>query len=50
MKKQIPARTEQTTLNKLNEYAKKDNRSLSNLIDTILITYIVDREKNDMKK
>jgi len=50
MKAQIPARTEELYLNKLREFAKEDNRTLSNYIDTMIKNHIADRQKRGEKK
>lgn len=49
-KEQIPARTDQETITELKKIAEKENRSFSNLIDTILKSFIADRQKSEDKQ
>lgn len=39
-KKQLPVRVDETVLKKLKEFAKKDNRTLSNYVETVLKNYV----------
>ena len=44
MKKPLPVRIEETTINKLKEQAKEENRTLSNHVDTVLTKHVSKKE------
>jgi len=39
-KKQLPVRIDEAVLKKLQEFAKKDNRPLSNYVETVLKNHV----------
>jgi hypothetical protein len=39
-KKQLPLRVDEAVLKKLQEFAKKDSRPLSNYVETVLKNYV----------
>lgn len=39
-KQQLPVRVDEIVLKKLKEFAKKENRSLSNFVETVLKNYV----------
>ena len=40
-------RLDEGMVNKLKDYAAQENRKFSNLVETILLKYIAEREKED---
>lgn len=45
MKKQIPARVQETTIAALKEEAKGENRTFSNHVDTVLTKHVEKKEQ-----
>jgi len=39
-KKQLPVRVDEAVLKKLQEFSKKDNRTLSNYVETVLKNHV----------
>lgn len=50
MKKQIPARVEESTINALKIQAKTENRTFSNHVDTVLTKHVSKQEVKASKK
>jgi len=46
-KKVYSFRFDEEMVDKLRSYAREENRTVSNLIETILLQYLSDREKED---
>ncbi len=46
-KKVYSFRFDEEMVDKLRSYAREENRTVSNLIETILLKYLSDREKED---
>lgn len=46
MKPILPARVDQDLIDRLKEFAKKDNRSLSNYVETILNRHVKNKSAN----
>ena len=47
---QLLVRVEEKELSKLKQFAKLENRSLSNYVDTMIKNHITDRQKRGEKK
>jgi len=50
MKKQIPARVEESTIKALKEQALKENRTFSNHVDTVLTKHVTKQEGKPVEK
>ena len=50
MKKSLPVKVEESTIDELKKEAKEENRSLSNHVDTLLTKHIQKREHSHTPK
>ena len=48
-KKTFSFRFDESMINKLKLYAEAENRTLSNMVETILLQYLAKREQEDKK-